>query len=507
MQRFSKVLVINPPSPPGFVSNKDSMGGFGQLFPVGATYLPPLDMVYLASYLTEHQVQVEVLECLGMELDKEQLAAAAARACRSEPAGGVLAVVRTSTPTLDWDLSVCAALKTQAPTLCIALCGAVVTHVAKRIQDAGSVDYMVRGEPDEVIHELVVGRAPSEITGLSYPQGKVWATNPDRVFGRDLDRLPFPKWELFPYQQYQLPRSSTHAVIPFLPMQSSRGCPAGCHYCPYPVGQGAVFRYRSPANVVDEMFHLVKDLGIQYILFRDPIFSLNQKRAMEICNEITRRGLKVQWKCETRVDCLREETVRAMANAGCIGINFGIESAEVEIQANVGRKPITQEQFIKTVKLCHELGISTYGFFIIGLPGDTLYTILDSIKFAIDVRTNWIQFTAASPLIGTKLRDWAISNALVTPEDQAYINSYSVMIATESLTKEQIKELLRFAQFIGAYLVNRKGILKHSRDTGPIYRALQAAADSLAYRTAHAVYALGRWYFTRRIEQVAQPAQ
>lgn len=499
MQRFSRVLVINPPSPAGFVSNKDSMGGFGQLFPVGATYMPPLDMVYLASYLTERQVQVEVLECLGMELDLTQLAAAVARACRAEAAGEVLAVIRTSTPTLDWDLDVCAALKARAAALQIALCGAVVTHVAKRIHDARVVDYIVRGEPDDVIYELAAGRAHAEIPGLSYRQNGKWVENPARTFDKNLDRLPFPRWEMFPYSRYQVPRSSTHGHVTFLPMITSRGCPVGCHYCPYPVGQGAVFRYRSPQNVVDEMEHLANDLGIQYILFRDPIFSLNQRRVLEICDEISRRGLKIEWKCETRVDCLREETVRAMAKAGCTGINFGIESAEVEIQANSGRKPITQQEFVETVQLCHELGISTFGFFIIGLPGDTADTILDSIKFAIDIRTNWVQFTAASPLLGTKLRDWSISHGLVPEDQQDYINSYRVMMGNENLSKDQVNGLLRFAQFIGTNLINRRGILKDMHASRQGYRVGRQVADGLTYYTAQAIYTVGRWYFARRL--------
>ena len=169
-------------------------------------------------------------------------------------------------------------------------------------------------------------------------------------------------------------------------MLTSRGCPFGCHYCPYPVGQGLPWRFRSPGNVVDEIEHLVKDLGIQYILFRDPMFSLRLSRVVEICKEIQRRRLVFKWKCETRPDYLDEPTVRAMAAAGCEGINFGVESSEVAIQAGVGRKPISQEVIISRVALCREVGIKTFCFFIIGLPGDTVDTILGSIAFAVRIR-------------------------------------------------------------------------------------------------------------------------
>ena len=71
--KFTKTIVVNPPSPTRYVSNKDSMGGFGQMFPLGATPFPPLDLIYLASYLVEKNYPMEIFECLAHELSKEQL--------------------------------------------------------------------------------------------------------------------------------------------------------------------------------------------------------------------------------------------------------------------------------------------------------------------------------------------------------------------------------------------------------------------------------------------------
>lgn len=505
--RFKMVVTLNPPSPPGYVSNKDSMGGFGQIFPVGATPFPPLDLIYLTSYLAEKRVPVEPLECLGLGLARQQVVqrvASLAEPDQPDP-HRLLLVVRTSAPTLDWDLSVCDAIKTRVPSAQIAIYGSVVPHVVKRIQQEAAIDFIIKGEPDEIVYELMTGYPDDKIFGLIARQGERWHENPDRTPLKDLDQLPFPKWELFPYHHYKLPKSSARSDVPFLPMLTSRGCPVGCHYCPYPIGQGLVWRLRSPKNVVDEIEHLIRDLGVEYILFRDPIFSLNQNRAIQICEEIVRRGLRFEWKCETRVDCLREETLRAMAKAGCTGINFGVESAEVEIQANVGRKPITREQFIKTIRLCHAVGIKTFGFFIIGLPGDTVGTILNSVKFAIDMNTDWVQFTAASPFIGTKLRDWAVSLGLATEDEYAYINSHQAIMGNENLTKDQVRVLHRFAQVIGMYLINRKGILKDSGRRDPVYRLAKRLADGVTQFVAHAVFAVGEWYFRGRFGPAPQP--
>jgi anaerobic magnesium-protoporphyrin IX monomethyl ester cyclase len=492
--RFEKVIVVNPPSPPGYTANKDSMGGFGQLFPPGATMLPPLDLPYLAGYLVDKGVPVEVLEAQGLELTREQLAQ---RVRDSAGAAPVLVVARTSAPSLDWDLTVCAAMKQAAPSVDVAIYGPVVPHVIKRLQQEPSLDYIVRDEPDDTVYELAVGQPEEQILGLTHRSGSTWREQPPRPFLKELDRLPFPKWELLPYERYTLPKSSTTSAVPFLPMLTSRGCPFGCHYCPYPVGQGLPWRYRSPQNVVDEVQHLVKDLGIQYIVFRDPMFSLRKDRAVEICEEIQRRGLVFRWKCETRPDCMDEQTARAMAAAGCDGINFGVESAEVGIQKNVGRKPISQEKIIEMVEICRRVGIKTFCFFIIGLPGDTVQTVLSTIAFAIRLRPNWVQFTAASPFIGTKLRAWAVAEGL-TPEDEyAYISSHEAMIGNKDLTKSQVAALLRFAQFFERYLINRGGILKDQGRRGFLYGGARVLADRVADLSARAVFTIGRGRFER----------
>jgi anaerobic magnesium-protoporphyrin IX monomethyl ester cyclase len=492
--RFKRVIAVNPPNPPGFVANRDSMGGYGQLYPAGATILPPLDLPYLAAYLIDKGVQVEVLEAQGLELDVEHLIAKLEESVKNHPEPS-LVVVRLALCSLDWDLSVCDRLK-KATHAAVAIWGSVLPHVGARLLET-TADYIVHNEPDETVWELVTGRNEEEILGLQYRRGPEWFSNADRPLAKDLDAKPFPKWELLPYRRYATPRSSTTGSLPFLPILTSRGCPFGCHYCPYPVGQGLPFRYRSPKNVVDEIEHLVRDLGIKYILFRDPMFSLRQSRVIEICEEINKRDLRFKWKCETRPDCLDEKTLRAMAQAGCDGINFGVESADVEIQQNSGRKPISREQIIQITSLCRRLGIKTFCFFIIGLPGDTTSTILDTIGFAVGLRANWIQFTAASPLVGTKLRDWAIATGLVSDDTYAYRNSHETMIGNENLHKSQIQSLYRFASFFERYLINRAGLFKDDSREGLLYSAARGAANFSADLCARMVFAVGRAHFER----------
>jgi len=497
--RFDKVILVNPPSPAGYVANRDSMGGFGQLYPEGVTVLPPLDLPYLAGFLASKDVPLVVIEAEGLGLRAEDVAERIAAATPGGSSAPALVVVRTAAPTLDSDLAACTVIKKATSAVRIAMYGAVVAHVRTRLERETVLDYLVQGEPDETVWELVSGRVESEIAGLSYRVDGRWVDNPPRPFEKRLDEIPFPKWELFPYEKYAIPRSSTAGDLPFLPMLTSRGCPFGCHYCPYPVGQGLPWRFRSPQNVVDEIEHLVKDLGIQYIVFRDPMFSMRLPRVVEICEEIGRRRLVFKWRCETRPDCLDEETIRAMAAAGCEGINFGVESAEEAIQKNVGRKPISPEKIIEMTSLCRRHGIKTFCFFIIGLPGDTVETILGTIEFAIRLNANWVQFTAATPFIGTKLRRWAVDRGLVSEDEYSYVSSHQATVGNENLTKEQVDRLHRFAKLFERFLLNRGGILKDDTREGAVYGAARSTANFVSAVSARALFAIG----SARLAQVS----
>jgi hypothetical protein len=257
-------------------------------------------------------------------------------------------------------------------------------------------------------------------------------------------------------------------------------------------------------NVVDEMEHLVRDLGVEYIIFRDPMFSLRQDRVVTICEEVLRRGIKVQWRCETRVDCLDEKTIALMARAGCTGINFGVESTSPEIQKGVHRAPILPAEFTEKVALCKKHDIKTFAFFIVGLPGDTLDTIFDSMRFAVGMRADWTQFTVATPFIGTKLHEWAVGLGSVASDHYEIISSHEGSIGNENLTAPQVHRLHKFAQFLQKNLINRRGILKNENRKNAAYRAAKGVADEVCHALAMAIVSAGEAYYRRSI--TAPPA-
>ncbi len=485
---YAAVFLVNPPSPAGHMSNKDSMGGFGQLYPAGASPFPALDMPYLAATLTEAGIPVQVFESGALRWSIDDL-------CRAIDATGIagdsLLVLRTSLPTIDWDLRICAELRSRCRPAKVLIYGPVVAPLLWRIQRDTDVDYAVIGEPDQPVLELLRRTPLDGIGGLVWRDGAEWRRNPDRKFEKDLDAMVFPRWDLFPIERYTIPKSAAAGALRFLPMLTSRGCPFGCNYCPYPVGQGLPWRDRSAKNVVDEIEHLVRDLGVQYVIFRDPLFSANKKRVVAICEEIQARGIAIPWRCETRIDCLDEPTIAMMAKAGCVGVNFGVESTDPQVQKNVERKPISEEQFLEVIRLFQKHGIATFAFFVIGLPGDTVDTILQSIRFGLRLGASWTQFTVATPFIGTRMHDWAVEQGFIEKDHYKIISANEGSIGNENLTAAQVHRLHRFAQILQRNFINRRGVLKNELRRDRAYRLAKGTLDLLFAPIEQAVFYSG----------------
>jgi len=432
------ISIINPPNPQNAVSNKDTMGGFGQLYPLGAKHsFPPLDIAYTASLLRSRKIPVNIVECLGSNLELSGLL------LMLEDQGPEIVAFRTSTPTFEWDLRVARVIKTVLNVKTIFF-GPHVALFPEQTIEQSFVDAIVLGEPESVIAEFCEKRDFSSCKGVWHKEGDEVLKNPPSNFITNLDLLPPPAWDLLPYRAYsggKLMRNLT----PFVTALTSRGCPHGCIYCPYPVAQGRKIRVRSPENVVDELDWLVNELRIRSVLFRDPEFALSRNRVFAICEGILQQGLRLAWRCETRMENLDEEMISIMAKAGCIGINLGVETINAEVLRRMNRKPLSQERAIRLIKACEKRDIETFCFFILGLPGETKESTLKNIEFALRLNSSHVQFTAATPYPGTELRKWAEERDFIEIQSMADITGYEAVMRNEHMTAEEIRKLVRLA--------------------------------------------------------------
>jgi radical SAM superfamily enzyme YgiQ (UPF0313 family) len=237
-------------------------------------------------------------------------------------------------------------------------------------------EVLLLGEPERRVAELtkkIFGDEPLEpIPGLAYlDSGNIRFTaepEPDS----DLDSLPFPAWENYPFQGYWFsvfthgPRQKER----FLPLLTSRGCPFQCRFCITPEINNR-WRARSPVNVVDEIEHFLKIMQVSDFHISDLNPGIDEKRIRDISDEIISRKLKINWKLAqgTKIDILGRDTIELMGRAGCNYISFSPETGSRELLKAM-RKPFNYEHALEMVRVMDRNGIRSQACFIAGLPGE-----------------------------------------------------------------------------------------------------------------------------------------
>jgi anaerobic magnesium-protoporphyrin IX monomethyl ester cyclase len=233
------------------------------------------------------------------------------------------------------------------------------------------------------------------VKGLAWRRVHEVIVNPDRPFVRNLDDLPIPRHDLLPYDKYRIPMIRG----PYTFVVTSRGCTAGCKYCIKHVSYQYSVRLRSAENVLEELWAL-KKLGIAHVHMYADLFTVNREQVMQICRLMIEQKIELSWTCNSRVDYVDQEMLQQMAQAGCTLISWGIESASEQILRRAA-KGYRMEQAPRALEWAHAVGIRNWGYFIIGLPGETVDTIQETIRFAKALPLDVALFHVAAPYPGT----------------------------------------------------------------------------------------------------------
>ena len=249
----------------------------------------------------------------------------------------------------------------------------------------------------------------SGIKGLAWRRGEEIVVNFPRPFIADLDDLPIPMHELLPLKKYRMPLIRG----PFTFIVTSRGCPAGCTYCIKHVSYQYSVRLRSPALLVEEMRRL-KALGIHNIHMYADLFTVNRDQVMELCRLMIEDNLQIRWTCNSRVDYVDEEMLHTMARAGCWLISWGIESGNEQILRHA-RKGAYPDKAERALRWARQAGIKNWGYFIIGLPGETEETIRETIEFSKKLPLDIALFHVAAPYPGTPFFFEVVENEWFRP--------------------------------------------------------------------------------------------
>jgi len=352
----------------------------------------PLDLALIAAVLEEQKLKVRIIDANLLQISHQRIAHEIAQ---NKPR---LVIINTASidrwecplPTIKQPQLLAAALKNTYPKALLIVIGPHGTVSPEWVlTKCPDIDILVRGEPEMTIKDIAANIPLKKILGISYRLKGKFVHNPDRPYLIDLDLLPIPAYHLLPMKLYG-PLSDhfngenlTGATHPFSILLTSRGCPGLCTFCFKKMyQQKKTFRSRSSEKVIEEIEMLAKKFGVKAIYIQDLNFCIDKQRVINICNLIITKNIKISWGCEARFDNITLPLAQTMAKAGCAFINFGLESGSQNI-INLCRKNIPIPVAEKAIADCQKVGIAVGVFKLLGLPGETRQTFIETLEFMV----------------------------------------------------------------------------------------------------------------------------
>ncbi|MDH5509403.1 MAG: B12-binding domain-containing radical SAM protein [Nitrospinota bacterium] len=449
MSIVPKVLLVYPP-----ISKFERYGGRLGFF--GGNQIP-LGIFLLASYLREKGIEVHAIDAEARLMKPEDIAQLLKR-----DGYNVLGISAT-TVAFHRALELAKCAKEISPDVVTILGGPHVSTSPGQPMEYDAFDYAIRNEGEETLVELLgcleVDGNHEEISGLSFRKGGEIKVNPARRYIEDLDTLPFPAYDMIPDIGIYSPPPFNYKKSPVVNIITSRGCPFKCTFCETTTF-GRKVRMRSAKNIVDEIQHVTEKYGAREIAFVDDTFTVQPKRIYEIFELARERNLDFPWSCMSRVDTVDDALLEFMSQRGCWYVALGIESGDEEILKRI-KKNIKFSQVEKVVSKCHELGMVTKGFFMIGHPGETVETIEKTIKYAQSILLDHVVVTINTPMPGSEQYRTVNSYGTLDESGWTKYNMWNPVFTPTGLSKKTMLSMQK--KFIRSFYLQPRVILRNIR--------------------------------------------
>ncbi len=471
-----KVLLINEPYIPGFNRTQRWAGRTR-----GRVLRAPDWLAYAAAVLERAGVNAKLFDFPAGNLDKSDLA----RLVRNEDPDYV--VLDSTTPSIYSDIDCARICKEQSRTKVIMVGphASALPEETLRLAE-GAVDVIAIGEYDYTVLDIVNNdpdlKAVKGICRLE--NGEPVRTEP-RPLIDDLDSLPFPAWHQLDLMKY----FDGSKLYPYIDIFSGRGCPHKCIFCLWPqVMHGHKIRLRSARNVVDEIEYDIQ-LCPQVVrggefFFEDDTFTLLKANAMEICEEILRRNLKITFSVNARADTADEELFGLLKRAGCRQLLVGFESGDHEMLVRMNKRKSIDDS-LRFMELAKKSGLNVHGCFVLGLPGETRESMDSTIRFALGLGLHTVQFSAAVPFPGTvyfdQCREAGLLKELIWDKwldngEQAPVVEYPGL--SKQAVADAVDRGLKSFYLRPGYMIR---FLLATRSASDLYRKIRGAGNFFSY--------------------------
>lgn len=394
-----RVLIIFPPDTNAvramYMETEESTG-------IGVK--PPLGPMFVASYLrhnTPHQVKI--LDCQVLRLSEDDI--------RNEVRNYRPHIVGVTAWTDFWyDAYRCIQIvKEVDPHIHVTVGGPHTGIYPEETLEFSGCDSVIVGDGEVpffwLVNGLSNGHVPENLPGLHLKPHGVKQGHLKFYIHGELDSLPFPDRTMLPYHRYSSVVSKADFVTTMI---TSRGCPYQCTFCKLSFQKTLS---RSAQNVIEEMEQIAA-LGIKEIEVYDDTFTWSKKRLIDICKGVVERGFEFDWAIRDRVSSATPEAMEWLARAGCRRIHFGVESGSDTTLKTI-KKAINTKQAVEAVRLAKQHGIEVLTYFMLGLPGETLSDMQETIRFAKRLDPDYVTFSVTVPYAGTEMYEDGLKSGII----------------------------------------------------------------------------------------------
>ena len=396
---MKKVLLFNPPSALSVYSKSKIRAVVPKL--------PNMSLAMIAGSLLEEKADVKIVDLM---LHDSQEVKALVRQEISQFRPDIVGVTAT-TPLFYEACQISDEAKSISKEIITVLGGPHASSLPADCLKESSFDIVVVGEGERVIKGIVNGDNPKGVKG------------DEKSHDMSLDDLPFPALGLFYAKKYVCSRVIARNN-PVGPIEMSRGCVFNCSFCNKTV-HGRTFRIKSPRRIIEEIV-ILKKLGYREFHVLDDQFTTDINKAKEVCEEMIRKEVNMSWNLRTgvRVDRIDTEFLDLAKRSGCYQVGVGFESGSQASLDAVG-KGIKLEQAIRAVEMIKRSGIEIAGFFMLGLPGETVEGMEETIRFAIKLNPDYAKATVLVPFPGTRIYDEFEEKGLIKTKDWSRYNFHN----------------------------------------------------------------------------------
>lgn len=432
-RRYRRILLVNP--------NNEDHASF--------VILPHLGLGYLASALKRSGYDISLWDGLRRNASVDDLMAYI-------KSHGPFDVIGISIFTTFFKTAqkYAARIRQAYPNVVLLAGGPHATFESEQtLRDIPEVDFLVAAEGEHAVPMLLdhlnAGKTDyAELPNLVWRNGEEIEKNAVR-FLPSLDEFPTPDWELLEPDKFALkPNGIFTKAKRIIPMVVTRGCPYVCTFCGAPTMTGRPLRRRAVENVLDEIEQLQKTYGVDEFHFMDDNFTLHPSYLQQFCQGVIDRGLKIWWACPNgvRLDSLRPGTLKLMQQSGCYSFAVGIEVG-TQRMLDVIKKDLTLETIRAQLDMIRETTpkIRVTGFFILGLPEESVGDVLKTILFAMTLPIHRANFFNYSPFPGNEIYANLKASGQIENLDFSKVYIHSLSYEHPRIRKWQLRLLMQVA--------------------------------------------------------------